>query len=181
MFYFTNWAKAVNSLWGFMFSKQTHGDFINRFFFRFWCQTCMAGGRDRSLEIFLLCSLYSWYSVIPAFVYSPVPEYPKLFRAVNVGQAEQMNMERWQGFAAVGNEGICNCIIVFHSVLTCNLLKCHFVLQALTLPFPVNLTQPALRHHDSGAGAAVHQPPGGVCIQASPIVDLAIVVCDTYW
>lgn len=81
---------------------------------------------------------------------------------MNVGQAEQINMERWQGFAVVRNEGICNCIIVFHSVPTWNLLKCHFVLQALTLPFPVNLTQPALRHHDSSAGRRAPASRGGL-------------------
>lgn len=137
-----------------MFSEETHRYFINRFFFRSWCQTCVAGRRDRWLETILLCSLYSLYSLILAFVYSSsVPEYLKLFSAVSVGLAEHINTERWQGFAAVGNKGMYNCIIVSHSAPTCNLLKCHFMLQALTLPFPVNLIQPALSHHDRGAWA----------------------------
>lgn len=165
-----------------MFSKQTQQNFINRFFFRPWCQTCVAGRRDRYLEFFFLCSLYSLYPLIPPFVYySSVPEYLELFSTVNVGPAEHINIERWQGFAAVGNWGIYNCIIVSHSAPTCNLLKCHFMLQALTLPFPVNLIQPALSHRDSGAWAGSARVSWGIRIQASPIVDLAIVVCDTYW
>jgi hypothetical protein len=60
-----------------------------------------------------------------------------------------------------------------------DLLKCHLKWQVFTLSFLGNLIQPVLRHHDS-----VPQPecgPWGIHIQASPIVDLAIVVCDTYW
>lgn len=67
----------------------------------------------------------------------------------------------------------------------CNLLKCHFQLQVLTLFLlaealvklcsDIRIIVPALaqRVHET-----VHQ---GIHIQASPIIDLAIVACDTYW
>lgn len=83
------------------------------------------------------------------------------------------------GFFQVGNLEKCNCI-TSHCAPTCNLLKCHFMLQALTLPFPINLIHPALSRHDRGAWARSARHSGGIPKQALPIIDLAVAVCDTY-
>lgn len=58
-----------------------------------------------------------------------------------------INTERWQGFAAEGGQAIHNCIVGSRSVPTCSLVKCHFRLQAPTLPLAVGLVQATFWQH----------------------------------
>lgn len=91
-----------------------------------------------------------------------------------------VNTERWQVFVAVGNWGIDNYIIVSHSVpmwTGLNVISnCRF-----SLYFLGNLIQPVLRHHERGASAQSALRGEFLFRHRQSVVDLAIVVCDTYW
>lgn len=91
---------------------------------------------------------------------------------------EYRNAERWQAFAAVGSWGIDNYIIVSHSVPTWTCLNvisnCRFSL------FPTSETLFNLcSDHESGTWLRVCSV--GNSYSGIAGLDLAIVVCDTYW
>lgn len=90
---------------------------------------------------------------------SSILEQP--FSAMSLELAEHINNERYQGFSEAGNLEKRNCIIVSHCAPTCNLLECHLMLQALTLPFPINPIHPTLSRHDPDPGPGACGIPGG--------------------
>ena len=91
---------------------------------------------------------------------------------------EHGNTERWQAFAAVGSWGIDNYIIVSHSVPTWTCLN--VISNRRFSLFPTSETLCNLcSDHESGTWP--RERSIGNSYSGITGLDLAIVVCDTYW